>query len=297
MSAPKEEEPDIHPVSEKSVPKKEKPVIHPGSEKSVPEKEKSVIHPVSKVSKAPEIAQINPSPYAFGDLPDNRLLPVRGHSRMNYTVKWAKKTKKHIDIASMAGILRLTPITPEVIRVSFVKGVTTEIKDTYWKPEATDVFSWSVRESKTALKVSTEKVSAVIDKKTGAIQFETADGTVLLKERSVEPRLIMDQRTWEFFEWDSSEKINAKGILSTDLLVLRAKAKYISFGGKPMRMPLVLSRKGYGLGIAAKETVLLCNIKTYGPYISTLGEDQIDYYFIYGETNEETISMYKKLTL
>jgi len=137
----------------------------------------------------------------------------------------------------------------------------------------------------------------VIDKKTGAIQFETADGTVLLKERSVEPRLIMDQQTWEFFEWDSSEKINAKGILSTDLLVLRAKAKYISFGGKPMRMPLVLSRKGYGLGIASKETVLLCNIKTYGPYISTLGEDQIDYYFIYGETNEETISMYKKLTL
>lgn len=253
--------------------------------------------PVSKVSKAPEIAQINPSPYAFGDLPDNRLLPVRGHSRMNYTVKWVKKTKKHIDIASMAGILRLTPMTPEVIRVSFVKGVTTEIKDTYWKPEATDVFSWSVRESKTALKVSTEKVSAVIDKKTGAIQFETADGTVLLKERSVEPRLIMDQQTWEFFEWDSSEKINAKGILSTDLLVLRAKAKYISFGGKPMRMPLVLSRKGYGLGIASKETVLLCNIKTYGPYISTLGEDQIDYYFIYGETNEETISMYKKLTL
>ena len=281
VSAPKEEEPDIHPVSEKSA----------------PEKEKSDIHPVSKVSKAPEIAQINPSPYAFGDLPDNRLLPVRGHSRMNYTVKWAKKTKKHIDIASMAGILRLTPMTPEVIRVSFVKGVTTEIKDTYWKPEATDVFSWSVRESKTALKVSTEKVSAVIDKKTGAIQFETADGTVLLKERSVEPRLIMDQQTWEFFEWDSSEKINAKGILSTDLLVLRAKAKYISFGGKPMRMPLVLSRKGYGLGIAAKETVLLCNIKTYGPYISTLGEDQIDYYFIYGETNEETISMYKKLTL
>lgn len=49
-----------------------------------------------------------------------------------------------------------------------------------------------------------------------------------------------------------------------------------------MRMPLVLSRKGYGLGIAAKETVLLCNIKTYGPYISTLGEDQIDYYLFTG---------------
>ncbi len=142
------------------------------------------------------------------------------------------------------------------------------------------------------------KVSAVIDKKTGAIQFETADGTVLLKERSAEPRLIMAQQTWEFFEWDSSEKINAKGILSTDLLVLRAKAKYISFGGKPMRMPLVLSRKGYGLGIAAKETVLLCNIKTYS--LTSVHWARIRSTFIIlftGETNEETISMYKKLTL
>lgn len=52
-----------------------------------------------------------------------------------------------------------------------------------------------------------------------------------------------------------------------------------------------------GLGLRQKKPVLLCNIKTYGPYISTLGEDQIDYYFIYGETNEKTISMYKKLTL
>ena len=65
----------------------------------------------------------------------------------------------------MAGNSSADTDDTEVIRVSFVKGVTTEIKDTYWKPEATDVFSWSVRESKTALKVSTEKVSAVIDKK------------------------------------------------------------------------------------------------------------------------------------
>ena len=141
------------------------------------------------------------------------------------------------------------------------------------------------------------KVSAVIDKKTGAIQFETADGTVLLKERSAEPRLIMAQQTWEFFEWDSSEKINAKGILSTDLLVLRAKAKYISFGGKPMRMPLVLSRKGYGLGIAAKETVLLCNIKTYSLTSVHWARIRSTIILFTGETNEETISMYKKLTL
>ena len=38
-------------------------------------------------------------------------------------------------MASMYGILRITPITPEVIRISFVKGVTAKVQDTYWKPK------------------------------------------------------------------------------------------------------------------------------------------------------------------
>ena len=250
---------------------------------------------ISKISKKPAIEQMNMSPYAFGELPDNRSLPVRSHAKISGAVKSAKKTKEHIDIASAAGLLRLTPITPEIIRVSYVKGVTTKIKNTYWKPKAEETVLWSAKESKSALRVATEKVVVIIDKKTGAMRFETADGTLLLKERTTEPRLIMGNQTWEFFDWEFSEKINAKGVLSTDLLVLRSKAKYISFGGKPMRMPLVLSGKGYGIGVAATQSVLLCNIKTYGPYISTHGDGQIDYYFIYGGNNEKTIALYKKL--
>ncbi len=105
----------------------------------------------------------------------------------------------------------------------------------------------------------------------------------------------MDQQTWEFFEWDSSEKINAKGILSTDLLVLRAKAKYISFWRKAYADASCFIQEGVWAWDSGKKKPF-CSVisKTYGPYISTLGEDQIDYYFIYGETNEETISMYKK---
>ena len=36
--------------------------------------------------------------------------------------------------------LRITPITPEVIRISFVKGVTAKVQDTYWKPKADTAF-------------------------------------------------------------------------------------------------------------------------------------------------------------
>lgn len=108
---------------------------------------------------------MNMSPYAFGELPDNRSLPVRSHAKISGAVKSAKKTKEHIDIASAAGLLRLTPITPEIIRVSYVKGVTTKIKNTYWKPKAEETVLWSAKESKSALRVATEKVVVIIDKR------------------------------------------------------------------------------------------------------------------------------------
>ena len=44
--------------------------------------------------------------------------------------------------------------------------------------------------------------------------------------------------TWTFFDWSGSEKLKAKGILSTEWLDLTAKARYVSFGGKQARMPL-----------------------------------------------------------
>lgn len=64
----------------------------------------------------------------------------------------------------MYGILRITPITPEVIRISFVKGVTAKVQDTYWKPKADTAFPWSAKESKTAVLVETEKLRVMVEK-------------------------------------------------------------------------------------------------------------------------------------
>ena len=76
---------------------------------------------------------------------------------------------------------------------------------------------------------------------------------------------------------------------------LSTKARYISFGQKKLRMPLVLSNKGYALGVAAGSTVLFCNVRTYGQYIYTQGTGQIDYYFIYDENQERNIEQYRNL--
>ena len=63
-----------------------------------------------------------------------------------------------------------------------------------------------------------------------------------------------------------------------------------------MRMPLVVSAYGYGLGIAAEETVMCCDIPVYGTFLHTEGSKCIDYYFIYGENYEGILNLYKKLS-
>ena len=245
--------------------------------------------------KAEQPEHMNTSPYAFGAIPENELLRMKGHSRIKCAVKWAKKGKAAVEMASMYGILRITPITPEVIRISFVKGVTARVQDTYWKPKADTSFPWSAKESKTAVLVETEKLRVMVEKKDGAVQFFTPDHKLVLSEKRDEPRMIDGGMTWTFFDWSGSEKLKAKGILSTEWLDLTAKARYISFGGKQARMPLVVSNRGYGIAAAASRTALLCNVRTFGTYLHTAGDGQIDYYFILGKDRDEIIKQYKEL--
>lgn len=245
--------------------------------------------------KAEQPEHMNTSPYAFGAIPENELLRMKGHSRIKCVVKWAKKGKAAVEMASMYGILRITPITPEVIRISFVKGVTAKVQDTYWKPKADTLFPWSAKESKTAVLVETEKLRVMVEKKDGAVQFFTPDHKLVLSEKRDEPRMIDGGMTWTFFDWSGSEKLKAKGILSTEWLDLTAKARYVSFGGKQARMPLVVSNRGYGIAAAASRTALLCNVRTFGTYLHTAGDGQIDYYFILGKDRDEIIKQYKEL--
>lgn len=67
------------------------------------------------------------------------------------------------------------------------------------------------------------------------------------------------------------------------------------FGGKQARMPLLVSNRGYGIAAAASRTALLCNVRTFGTYLHTAGDGQIDYYFILGKDREEIVKQYKEL--
>lgn len=243
---------------------------------------------------------INPSPYNFGDIPTNNLLQnlMQPKYPMDSSIRTLKKTKQYLDLNSSYGVLRLTPLEDTVIRVQFQKGQNADFVQSYWSYETKNQVLWTARAGKSLVEVETEKITIRIDKRTGAIQFFNKEKIRLLSEKIALPRRIelgATSQTWVYFDWRKEEKLAAKGILDDELIPMNQKARYISFGKKKLRMPLLVSKYGYGIGIAAKNDVICCNIPMYGTYLYTEGMEQIDYYFFYGESYEAILNSYKKL--
>lgn len=237
--------------------------------------------------------------HRFGTAPENQLLRPAGHSRIDNSVRMLKKTRTHLDIISNYGILRLTPLEDTIIRIQFQKGRLSTFDTGTWNYESKSPVRWTAKEGKNLAEVSTEKIIIRIDKKTGALQFMDKNRKILLEEKPELPRQIENlptPRTWVYFNWPKKEKLSAKGILDDSLERMNQKARYISIDGKKLRMPLLVSENGYGIGIDAEHDVICCDIPMYGPYVYTEKKEQIDYYFLYGENYEHTLKLYKILT-
>lgn len=241
---------------------------------------------------------INESTHQFNECPDNSLLRPMGHGRIDHSIRMLRKRKAWIELISNYGILRLTPLEDEVIRVQFRKGDLADFKPGYWNYNPERPVSWSAKAGKNLVAVDTEKIKVRIDKRTGALQFFDKQGRLLLAEKAALPRQIESDagfRTRVYFDWPKNEKISAKGILKNELFPMNQKARYISFGGKKLRMPLLVSGCGYGIGIAEEKTVMCCTISTHGTFVHTEGKEQTDYYFLYGENQEAILGLYQKL--
>ena len=259
--------------------------------------EKSVTKAAS-VKKAPgpePDAEINLSPYQFATVVETGKLTPKGHSRIDCGVRWVKKSKQFVDFVSSYGILRVTPVTEEIVRVQFVRGQADTFAEEKWKYTGEKKVSFITRENPSVFEIITKKLVVRMEKKTGALSFLDAKGALLFKESGKEPHQIEPEvsKTWNYFEWAKSEKISTKGILDEDLVEVNGKARYISIGGKKKRMPLLLSGRGYALSVSAEDTAYFCGVGVYGQYICTEQETQIDYFVLFGGNNAENLRLYK----
>ena len=272
-----------------------------GTEKSAQRVDKSIEKSSGKTGgksgKTGEVEpEINTSPYKFNSLVEPEKLTPKGHSRIDCAVRWVKKSKTFVDFVSNYGTLRVTPVTEEIVRVQFVRGQVPAFAEERWKYAGEKTSGFMTRENAAVYEIVMAKLVIRMEKKSGALTFLDKKGTLLLKESGKEPRQIESElsKSWNYFEWAKNEKLVAKGILDTDLETVNGKARYISIGGKKRRMTLLLSGKGYGISVSAEHTVAFCGVGTYGQYICTEKETQIDYYVLFGGSNEENLRLYKE---
>lgn len=283
-------------------------------QKQVQAKER-VVRDTKVAEREYENAPINPSVHPFGAMPDTAGLRVPGHGKVDCAVRWVKKSKAFVDIASNYGTLRVQPVTDTLVRIRFRRGQIGEFQAEYpgFAPEVVQTHkfiqdkaadtskpvakggkenpgkegennapTWNVKESTGYVELSMKYFLIKCEKRTGALQFLDKSGKLILEEKATEPRLLEERgkRGWYvFFNFAKNEKLDARGILATDFNRVTMKAKYISFGQKPLRMPWLRSEKGYQLGIAATQGVVCCDIPMYGSYVHAEEMEEIDYYF------------------
>lgn len=240
---------------------------------------------------------VNPSPYPFGSCPDSSLLRPRGHGRIDPNIRMVKKTKTGMDLISNYGTLRLTPIADDVIRIQFQKGALAEFTPGYWEREPKAAGFWKGKEGRDLVEITTGQLAVQVDRRTGAVQFLDSQGKLLLAEHADMPRQIETADAGEsrvYFDWKKSEQLFVKSLLPDGLERVNQKARYISFGGQKMRMPLIVSAYGYGIAAAAETTAMCCAIPMYGNYLYTEGA-QIDYYFLYGGNPQAVLKLHRTL--
>lgn len=218
----------------------------------------------------------------FGGMPDTTGLRPLGHSNFNLTVRWVTGNKNYMELTNAYGILRITPISEDTVRVSFTRESFDNLADIPAEIAAASRPVWNFRETRDRVELMTGKLLLYIDKKTSALSFYTAKKELLLAESTRFPRQIEKlpkNQSWTYFNWTPKEILKARGVPDNDWLDLKATARYISFGTESDRPACIMSNNGYQILLPAGRRVMCCTIPMYGSYLHTEGEKQIDYFF------------------
>lgn len=218
----------------------------------------------------------------FGDMPPNERLRPAGHSRIDLSVKWVYRQEDGLYLQSRYGVLRLSPVKSDVIRVTFTREGQPK-KNVHRKIALRETEKiWMYRETGSIVELVTDELSLEVDKQTGAIRYRNRDKKLLLEERKRDCRQIEPAgggKTWTSFEWQKGERLYAPGIAGAEGLTLNGSARYIQPDTSEKTLPSVVSDQGYCLFVATDKPVIFCDIPAYGSYLSVEGERQLDYYF------------------
>lgn len=127
------------------------------------------------------------------------------------------------------------------------------------------------------------------------VDVATADGVKKIVEsaRKKEGRLLYRSRLHLCFE--EGEALYGLGQSEEGVLNLRGHIRYLHQANRKIAIPVLMSSKGYGLFFPSGSAGIFCD-NEYGSYFQTEADEMLEYYFLGGNSLDESISMLRYLT-
>ena len=168
-------------------------------------------------------------------------------------VKNYEQSANGVDITLKDGILNVSPIAENAVRIKFYKTAEAKVPELiFTSTEKTPKLK--VTESSSKLELKGEKIIAYVDKQTGGLSFADDMGKIFLTEKAGSRKLIPDSVmgepcfiTEQSFESPKDEYIFGLGQFQDGNYNLKNITRRLTQVNSQISLPFIYSSKGYGL--------------------------------------------------
>ncbi len=234
---------------------------------------------------------------------------------------------------SERGMHRLQPMNEQTVRITYTEREAFSLRE---KPGviAKEGFSdWQFTEDEQSITLKTAKLSIVIHREYASFAYYDEKGKLLLSERTQDSKSLEEFQSYQLAEgieakvekiqtadgvkeivreaartagekfyhtrlhlcWQEGEALYGLGQQEEGDLNLRGKTVYLHQANRKIAIPMLLSSLGYGI-LMDTYSPMIFNDTSYGSYLYTEADDELDFYFINGGNMAGVVKEYRFLT-
>ena len=215
------------------------------------------------------------------------------------------KQANGLEIHQKDGVLKFEVDAPDLLHVTYSPLDTSRparssdhvVIKTDW-PAA----SFDVSENDKAITLTTAKLKVAIERQSGSIHYQGADGKPLTTDtyRMLHPAEVNGEQTFHaevaFGIYGSHEGFYGLGQHQAGVWNYRGETVDLSQENTEIAIPLLVSTNGYGIFWNNPSRSVVNNRFVHWLYMSGEVADRVDYYFIYGPDADQIIGHYRELT-
>jgi alpha-D-xyloside xylohydrolase len=216
-----------------------------------------------------------------------------------------EKQANGLEIHQKDGVLKFEVDAPDVLHVTYSPlgaSQPTRSSDHVVIKKDWPTANFDVSENDKAITLTTAKLKVAIERQSGAIHYQGADGKQLTTDtyRMLHPAEVNGEHTFHaeaaFGIYGSHEGFYGLGQHQAGVWNYRGETVDLSQENTEIAVPLLVSTNGYGIFWNNPSRSVVNNRFVHWLYMSAEVADRVDYYFFYGPDADQIIGHYRELT-